>query len=307
MNKQFTIRPATMDDDQVVTNLITAVDIAEYGVPDITIEDVLEIWSEIPLKKNTWIIEKADQIVGYGYLEEISKGRLDCYGYVHPTWQKQGIGSHLIQQMEIRAEDYLTEYDKEDVPYEFNHVIPANNPSAVTLVENKGYKFARVFSRMKIELETEPEVPTISDNVIIIPFELERDAELLYEAYNESFKDTRGYYEEPIEKWLHKVTSEPFDQSLSYVAYLDQTLTGFIICKNYPEGTFIEFLGVRSLYRKKGIGAALLKMVFKESYRRNIQTVLLNVDSNSKSGANKLYESVGMKSTFQIAVYQRTN
>ncbi len=303
----YNLRPATMADAETVTNLLNECDISEYGVPDSTIEDVLDIWNDIQIETNTWIIEKEASIVGYGYLEEMSKGRLDCYGYVHPSHRSEGIGSFIIDQMEARANQYLSAYQKEGISYQLNFVISATNLAAVALIESKGYQFARVFSRMSITIENKPDIPRLPENINIMPFQVDRDGQALYDAYCESFRDTREYYEEPFEKWLAKVTKEPYDPTLSFVAYDDQSLVGFIICKNYPEGTFIDLLGVKSSSRKKGIGASLLTTVFTESYQRKIPIVMLNVDSKSLTGANRLYESVGMKATFQIAVYQKTN
>lgn len=306
-NLIYSVRPATLEDAKLVTELIIASDIAEYGVPDCTIEDVLDIWSNIPIETNTWIIQKEETLVGYGFLEEMSKGRLDCYGFIHPSWYGNGIGSLLISHMEKRAQEYIAGYEKEHIAYELNNFIPATNPLAISLLEGNGYTFDKVYSRMEINMKEEPVVTTLPEDVILVPYNSERDAKGLYNAYVESFQDTRSYYEEPFEEWIRKRNTEQHDPSLWFVTYFKDELIGFIICKNFPEGTYVEYLGVKRAGRKKGIGSALLTTVFKESYYREIKTVLLNVDANSLTGANRLYESVGMKPTFQIACYRKTS
>ncbi|MFS0862856.1 GNAT family N-acetyltransferase [Fredinandcohnia sp. 179-A 10B2 NHS] len=306
-NLTYSFRPATLEDAKLVTELIIASDIAEYGVPDCTIEDVLDIWSNIPIETNTWIIKKDETLVGYGFLEEMSKGRLDCYGFIHPSWYGNGAGTLLISQMEQRAKEYIVDYEKDQIPYELNNYIPATNPSAISLLEGNKYTFDKVYSRMVIDMKAEPEVTPLAEDVVLLPYNSERDSKGLYNAYVESFQDTRSYYEEPFEDWIRKRNTEQHDQSLWYVTYFNEELVGFIICKNFPEGTYVEYLGVKRTGRKKGIGSALLTTVFKESYNRGIKTVLLNVDANSLTGANRLYESVGMNATFQIACYRKTS
>ncbi|MFT4415613.1 GNAT family N-acetyltransferase [Fredinandcohnia humi] len=301
----YSVRPATLEDARKVTDLIIASDIEEYGVPDCTIEDVLGIWGNIPISKNTWIIQNNNTLVGYGFLEEISQGRLDCYGFIHPSWYGRGVGPLLLQNMEQRAQEYIVKYQKENIAYELNQFVPAQNQLAIQLLDGNGYQFDKVYSRMVITMTNEPVTTDLPDDVQLLRFDKSRDSQGLYEAYVESFKDTRGYYEEPFEEWIQKRSTDQHDPSLWYVTYYRDELVGFIICKTFPEGTYVEYLGVKRIGRKKGIGATLLTTVFKESYRRNITTVLLNVDANSLTGANRLYESVGMKPTFQIACYQK--
>ncbi len=305
MQQSYTVRAARMEDAREVTDLLIAFDIAEFGVPDCTIEDIFEIWSDLPLETNTWVIVHEDRIVAYGFLEERRKGRVDCNGFVHPEWNGKGIGSLLVNLFEQRAVPYITQYKEEGITYEFNNFIPAKNEAAISILESKGYKLDKVFSRMVIDLTSEPEVPALADDISLLPFDMNRDAKGLHEAYVESFKDTRSFNDEPFEKWIIKKTTEQYDQSLWYVAYFQSELVGYIVCKNFPEGTYVELLGVKRSGRRKGIGASLLKTVFRESFKRDIRTVLLNVDANSLTNANKLYESVGMKAAFQNACYTK--
>ncbi|QFT87491.1 Mycothiol acetyltransferase [Bacillus sp. THAF10] len=69
------------------------------------------------------------------------------------------------------------------------------------------------------------------------------------------------------------------------------------------DGLFIDLLGVKRAYRKHGIGKALLLHAFATAYQRNQKTILLYVDSDSLTNANRLYEHVGMKAHSQTAVY----
>lgn len=302
----YSIRAAKFEDAQRVTDMVIAFDIAEYGVPDIMIEDVIELWSnDIPIETNTWIIESENQIVAYGFLEERSVGRIDCYGFVHPEWYGKGIGSLLLNCTEERANQYISTYP-EDLQYEINVFAPAKSESAKSLITGRGYHLDRVYSRMVIDLESSVEVPALPADVKLLPFNMERDAKGLFEAYVESFKDTRSSYETTFEEWIQKKQTDQHNQKLWTVAYLNEELVGFTVCKDFPEGTYVELLGVKRAGRRKGIAMALLKTVFNESLKAGISTVLLSVDANSITNANQLYEKAGMRPMFQTACFKKT-
>ncbi len=57
---------------------------------------------------------------------------------------------------------------------------------------------------------------------------------------------------------------------------------------------WVSPLSVRSPWRRRGIGLALLHQTFSEFYRRGTPKVALYVDSQNLSGATRLYERAGM-------------
>ena len=69
---------------------------------------------------------------------------------------------------------------------------------------------------------------------------------------------------------------------------------------------WVEELGVRRSWRKKGLGLALLHHSFAEFYRREKHSVGLGVDAENLTGALRLYERAGMHSdpNRRYAVYE---
>ena len=57
---------------------------------------------------------------------------------------------------------------------------------------------------------------------------------------------------------------------------------------------WVEILGVRKPWRRKGLGQALLQHAFGAYYERGMRKVGLGVDSQNLSGATRLYRKVGM-------------
>jgi mycothiol synthase len=71
-----------------------------------------------------------------------------------------------------------------------------------------------------------------------------------------------------------------------------------------PHMGWVNELGVRQSWRRKGLGTALLKTAFYEFYQRGKQRVGLGVDASSLTNATKLYEKAGMHITKQFDTYE---
>jgi ribosomal protein S18 acetylase RimI-like enzyme len=72
-----------------------------------------------------------------------------------------------------------------------------------------------------------------------------------------------------------------------------------------PELGYVDVLGVRRPWRQRGIGLALLQHSFREFYRRGTHKVCLGVDTESLTGATRLYEKAGMRVARRYVDYQK--
>jgi ribosomal protein S18 acetylase RimI-like enzyme len=68
---------------------------------------------------------------------------------------------------------------------------------------------------------------------------------------------------------------------------------------------WIGVLGVRRSARTRGIGRALLLHAFAEFRDRGMTRAGLGVDAESLTGANKLYEQVGMCVSARFDIYEK--
>ncbi|NMG09559.1 GNAT family N-acetyltransferase [Brasilonema sp. UFV-L1] len=57
-------------------------------------------WSEVCLKRFTYVADDKGIIVGFGELE--SNGHIDCF-YCHKNYQRRGVGSQIYQAIEAKA------------------------------------------------------------------------------------------------------------------------------------------------------------------------------------------------------------
>src|SRR5262249_2577967 len=115
----------------------------------------------------------------------------------------------------------------------------------------------------------------------------------------------------PLDVWLHtQVTAaERHDPSLWHVARSDGVIAGALIgdpvADEDPTLGYIALFGVRRAARGRGIGEALLRRSFAQFHELGRAGVMLYVDSESTTGATRLYERAGMTSRPRFANWER--
>ncbi|RUT33425.1 GNAT family N-acetyltransferase [Paenibacillus zeisoli] len=305
----FQVTPASMTDAQEITDLIIACDIDEYGVPDIVLQDTMDILQGLTLETDTWVIRddaSSRAIIGFAFCEQQAEGKLISYGYVHPQHKGRGIGSELLSYIERRSAVVArTPSGSLDGAWTLSNVIPALNEQATRLLTERGYQFVRLYSRMNIDLTEAPPEPMAVPEIVIAPFRQSQDEAFLFEAYRESFRDSRLYTEKTMEAWLEERNGAHHDRRLWFTAFEGSEIAGFLTSKNFGDHVYVDFLGVKPSYRKRGIGLALLQHVLQQAYSQGITKVMLSVDAASLTNAHKLYARAGMKALFQMAMYSK--
>ncbi|WHY00322.1 GNAT family N-acetyltransferase [Neobacillus sp. DY30] len=241
------------------------------------------------------------RIIGYGFVEVTGLNRMDTCVFVHPQHKNQGIGSLLLTKVEERA--YVLAKGKKEEQRLMNQ-IAFTNSGARNLIEKRGYQFSRLYERMKIKLEEQPDQPQLQ-GMTIRPFQPDHDEETLFSLYDETFRDSWGYTKKDYSTWISQKRGDGYDPSLWFLVWEDSKAVGFLMCRMQDDGLFIDLLGVKRNYRKHGIGKALLLHAFSAAYQRNQKTILLYVDSDSLTNANRLYQQVGMSPHSQTAVYMK--
>jgi mycothiol synthase len=299
--KNFWIKHPTLADAQAVTDLVSLCDIEEIGEPDITLSDVLDMWNSIHIETDAWIVlSETNEMIGYGFVEVTGANRMDTCIFVHPQYKNQGIGSLLLHKVEERANILAKDKDGEQ---KLMNQIPFTNPAARKLVEERGFQFSRLYERMKIKLEEMPNQPSLPDGITLRTFQPDHDEETLYSIYDETFQDAWGYTKKDFTSWISQKKGDAYDPSLWFLIWKDTTPVGFLMSRMQEDGLFIDLLGVKREFRKYGIGKALLLHAFGLAYQRQQKSILLYVDTDSLTNANRLYQQVGMRPDSQTAVY----
>ncbi|HKD94365.1 MAG TPA: GNAT family N-acetyltransferase [Gaiellaceae bacterium] len=277
------IRPFVDDDAPALAALISADEERLYGRPGrLTGPDIMMF---VPYNKEAWVWEEDGGIVA-GALFGIHGEAANIRGFV--AKKGCGLGTEILERGEAFARTegvnkLLTGAAEPDA-------------EARALFESRGFREARRFYEMAIELTEEPTVPDLPDGLVVD--ELHDDEyEAFYEALNEAFAEHWEWHPKPYEEWLERRQGQHKDEQgpiwfvvrdgdeLAAVTRNDLSLAG---------GGYVGAIGVRPAWRGKGLAKALLQRTFAEFWRRDTTRVTLDVDTENATGAVALYERVGM-------------
>jgi len=317
--KGFTIRGANMNDVEPALKLFNT-----WSRSVIQQDDIIDAGAI----RNEWVSPGFDPArdirlvfspegIMVGYIEVWTTAKPPVHpwiwGRVHPEFGGLGIGTWLLQWAEERACSVLDELPSE---LRFAPRVGIHRPAkdSKKLFENMGFEQIRSSYQMRIDMEDVPPAPLWTDGITLKTADPEKDMRVVYEADKESFRDHFGYVEQPFEegfaRFKHFMTGESFDPSLWFLAMNGNKIAGICICrpKSYddPDVGYVNILGVRRAWRKRGIGLALLQHSFGEFYQRGKRKVGLGVDAENLTGALRLYEKAGMHIHLAFDLYEKT-
>jgi mycothiol synthase len=302
----YTLRPPVMTEAQGVADLIRACDIACYGAADVSAEEVQNYWQEprFDVAQDARIIVAPDGlIVGYEEICPRSDQRLDYDGYVHPREAGRGFGTQLLRWAEERACERLGEMRAEG-----RLVLHGNTPSvdqnARTMFNAEGFALVRQFWRMEIEMIAPPDRPAWPAGIRMRTLRPEYDERCVYDTVEEAFDDHWGHIQRSFEEWMKWIRDNQHDPALTFIAFEGDEVAGVAV-NRYRDIAWVGQLAVRRPWRNRGLGLALLLHSFNAFYERGDRTVGLSVDSESLTGATRLYEKAGMHVTRCFDMYEK--
>ena len=303
----FIFRPPLMTDAQGVADLIAARDIADYGSKDVSVKEVQNYWRapRFDLAQDARIIIAPDGLLeGYEEIYPRSNERLEFDGCVHPREAGRGLGTLLLRWAEQRARQRAAE------TLATGQVILRGSTAAVdhnagALFDAEGFALVRQFWRMEIKMTSPPAQPVWPAGITIRAMRPDHDERVVHAAIEEAFADHWGHVPRSFEDWeqgtLH---SDDFDPSLTFMAFDGHEVAGVVV-NRHRDIAWVGQLAVRRAWRKRGLGLALLLHSFNEFYERGDRAVGLGVDSQSLTGAPRLYEKAGMHVTRRYNTYQK--
>jgi ribosomal protein S18 acetylase RimI-like enzyme len=313
----FTVRAADMRDVEIafeLFNIWAQAVLKENDISDVNV--VREDWQTPKFNPATdirLVFAPDGKLVGYMEAWTISQTPVhpNIWGRVHPDYSGLGIGSYLLQWGEERVLQALDRLEP-DLRFAPRIGVPRPAVESKKFFEDNGYVYIRSFYDMLIEMDAPPPAPEWSAGITLRSGTLD-DAEALYRAFNESFRDHYGHVEEPFEegfpRFKHFLEGGDMDPSIWFLAMDGNEIAGFSVCRpesySHPDSGYVNILGVRKPWRKRGLGLALLRHSFGEFYRRGKRKVMLGVDASSLTGALKLYESAGMHVYMAFDLYEK--
>jgi mycothiol synthase len=289
-------RPEPTDAEAIVA-LLNACDVADYGHPDSTLEDLQADWAHprFDRTRDTWMVVAPDRsIVAYAWAwARVPHVDVQADVHVAPEHRGKGIERLFLDLLEGRGREHAA-----GAPADASATIavfakPAGELAA--LLESRGYTQVRTYLRMTIDLESGYPAAVTPEGIEIRTFRMGIDERVVHASIEESFSDHFRFAPEPHDEWVSRRTGHPeFDPALWFVAWEGQEAVGSALSYTFGDLGWVRELGVRSPWRGRGIGKALLLEAFRALDDRGWKRVSLGVDAENASGATKLYLGVGM-------------
>jgi mycothiol synthase len=294
--KKYSVRPATPRDIDAVYALIAAQNKNDFGDTLLTIDDLQKRWQNIHFETDTCMAYEDGELAGYAELRDGTAPFI----YLNAP-HNVDLGFQLLTILEDIAMDRKT--------VELSTQISAKNQTLLELFLLNGYHSNLTFLIMELVMSEAPPAPQWADGVTVRSFVLGQDEEGTFRADEEASED-KGYHQPlDFQGWLRRMGMqlERFDPNLWFLACNGTEVVGVAlnVYDRQSNTGWVDHLGVMRLWRKKGIGKALLLHSFGEFYRRGVHRIKLSVDAKSLTKAPHLYESVGMKTIQQYHIYKK--
>jgi ribosomal protein S18 acetylase RimI-like enzyme len=168
---------------------------------------------------------------------------------------------------------------------------------------------------MRIDLSSPPAAARWPQGVTVRTVDVDSDLNDIVALFLESWRDHWGFVELPFDQaladWREGIKSdgERFDPTLWFLAVDGDKIVGISLCNSHiaDDATrgYVQGLGVRPAWRKRGIALALLHHTFAEFRRRGYAAVELDMDSQNLTGALRVYERAGMRAVRQSLSYEK--
>ena len=227
-----------------------------------------------------------------------------CEVKEHPGYEHLGLGEILLEWAEERARQAVPRCP-EGTKVEFLGGISNDYSRLKEIYTNNGFEWCRRELRMNIGFSEEQKAAEMPVNIQIRSFQKEKDSLAVYRADTEAFEDHWGFVkaeseEEGYRQWQYSMEQdERFDPEYWLIAFEGEKIAGICLAfprmESDPQTAYVEHLAVLRDYRRRGIAQALLRQAFYVAWKNGKKGLSLHVDSQSLTGATKLYEGVGMK------------
>jgi mycothiol synthase len=286
-----TLRPPRDDEFDALLELMNAHQLAAFGEADYTADD-LRTWLTTPyveIDRDLRVLERDGRLIGYA---DADPTREDpplwwCDVKVAPDVDASEVITELVAWLEERAvAGRLRVWTSED------------DARIVGAFDELGFEPVRHSYRMEIDLADKLRKP-VWPAEISVRTATDEDQQAVYDAVVEVWQDTNDPIDETFEEWAHwHVERDSYDRSLWFLATAGDELAGFSICRSDPvdpRAGYVNLLGVRRAWRRRGLGEALLLASFDAFRQRGLTRGTLGVDASSVTGATRLYERAGMR------------
>jgi mycothiol synthase len=262
-------------------------------------------WFEMP-DLVMLVVERPDgRIAGYADLTDHGEKhlRFPIDLRVPPGEGAPEVADALVAAMEARAAEMA------DEGATVRLFVPSTYDLGLRIAEARGYEPFRYSFHMRIDFDAGLQSPEWPEGISVRAFVRGADDEAVYEAQGDAFSDHFEHARWPYENWRQWAFGESFDPSTWFLAVEGDEIAGVSLCRADagPGGElgWVNVLGVRRPWRRRGLGSALLLHSFAEFRARGKRGAGLGVDGLNTTGAVALYEGAGMHVARRFDQYRK--
>jgi mycothiol synthase len=287
------LRTATVDDAPAITALLEQHSLATAGESSVG-EPEVRYWLTIP---TLWfrLAERGGRLVGY--LDLFTEDDEHFVADVR-TFEREAADA-LLGAAEGRASRGR-----------IHGVVHGDDALMRTVYEDGGYTLVRHSFHMRIELDGEMPEPEWPDGLAVRNFR-PGDEERVHAAQQDAFADHWDFHPQTFEQWrVFTIDRHDFDPALWWLVEDGDELVAMALnwwhASGDPEYGWVQLLGVRAAWRRRGIATALLHQSFRTFHEQGATRVALGVDAENTTGAVRLYERAGMRPVRRNDIYEKT-
>jgi GNAT superfamily N-acetyltransferase len=290
-------RATRREDAPAIAELVTALDLAILGRSDYSLDELQDEWRELDVEHDSWVVEGGGRIAGFGSVEE-HDGHWRVDAYVDPAAWGRGIGRLLVEELEAEAISRGAR--------RVENAVLLRDLRAQELLASCGYREIRRFQHMRIELDAEPPAPGWPDGLTYGRFD-EVDAEAFHAALEDAFADHWEWKALAFADWRRlELEREGYTPELwSVVRAGDEIVAGTVCLPDRLGAGWVARVFTRRAWRGRGVGEALVRQAFRDFWERGQPVIGLGVDAQSTTGANRLYERLGMHVHWGAVVFEK--
>lgn len=309
----FAFRPPVDGEGEPIVKMMNEESRALRGTVTVSLDWVANAWTAPGVdRENDFVVvvDPAGAVAGYVFVESHAPfTEVFSVGSVALRHQGRGIGAAILEEAQRRAARFFPLAPPGERIVMHAGAL-ADEPRAAGLLTAHGFFEARRYARMAIEFAEPPALSRPVPEIDIRPFR-PGDERAVYDCLGEAFADHWGGNWPSEESWRHDHidASSDFEPELWQLAWHDAELAGALIAEagadDDPTVGHVSNLGVRRAHRRRGIGEALLRTSFVQFHQRGCRGVVLEVDTESITGATRLYERLGMTAEPRFSQWEK--
>jgi len=286
-------------------------------LPVVTSRAEVEEWlvgADVERDRDLCIARSAGEPVGWGRVLHSPSGhaleRAYLFGGVVPEARRRGVGDEIMRWSLERATELLEGYDH-DLPRYIRVDLYDWIVGGHALCRAHGLEPVRWFDEMLRPLGDLPQVDP-PEGVRIGPWDADR-AEEARQVRNDSFADHWGTSTISPAVWEEWLSGHGARPDVSVMAFAGDELVGISVNEHYPDDEtvtgrrdgWIQSIGVLRSWRGRGIASALISGSLAAFAAAGFSHAMLGVDTDSPSGAPRLYRRLGFETIHRSVTFER--